>query len=52
MLIEYNRDMSGGTFGRSKPIFGIAKLEELYRYDETALKENPTAAFHLIETIF
>lgn len=52
ILLEYNREPSGGTYGRSKPIMGIAKLEELYRYDELALKENPTLAFHLVEIIF
>lgn len=51
MLFEYSRESSGGTYGRTKNIHGIMKLEELWRYDERSLKENPMQAFHLIEIV-
>jgi hypothetical protein len=51
-IIAYSDHPHDGTYGRTKNYLGIKKVDELMKFDELALKQNPEDAFHLIEMLF
>lgn len=54
IILGYNHNASygNGTYGRTKNMLGVMKLDELKRFDEKAIMENPMIAIHLVEHIF
>lgn len=52
LLIGYSHNNTNDTYGKTRNFFGIKKLDELFKWDETALKQRPELAFDLVEMIF
>lgn len=53
MIFGYKQDPlnENGTYGRTKNMLCVMKIDELKRFDEAAIMENPMIAFHLVESI-
>jgi hypothetical protein len=52
ILIGYSHNNSDDRYGSTRNYFGIKRYEELFKWDEVTIKQNPELAFDLIEMIF
>jgi hypothetical protein len=52
MLYGYGKEEHESQYTRTINMYGVKKLHELRRFDETLVKQNPLIALHLVESIF